>query len=425
MKLLMGLPNSMNLRNIIWHGFPRSGTIPNYYACTLLLTLHSLGVILHEQSTEFQLQQKPLITDLSEFLQPMVSEHSWSELDNEGFQKVLENCKKSLLNGRGLSSVDSSSISTDAGNGDYIAIWLQLIQLYERKDYIRFSILLIPQIELLLRCYYGRVNQIDVMAKVNEYYVIIDTIFAEELPEILSLTGEMNQLLNFSQKNESILVPEGYFKILYDLFLDSEGCRLRDRISHGELDLKSLQNTKLVTILMHLLVVLLNLPSNDNQCYQSIGNYESKYHLNARTKVKLLKTYEEFFEFKEFHNNIKLIGSVNLNQRFLHASVNIFCRPKKEYELMTLIERIATFLQQALVNYRLSLRQHLRQFELHELHSRKRKTLQNMLNAFPVIWRNLIDIWETTVEVYLLLQEDDDTFATAVAEEPTSTKILR
>lgn len=398
----------MNLRNIIWHGFARSHTIPNYYASTLLFTLHSLGAILKEKSVAgFQLQYKPLIRDLNEFLQPMLSNHLWTNCESEEFQTLLKNCQNALLKGQQELCIDENSKPSSDFIDDYITIWLKLFQLYKQRRYIRFVVLIIPEIELLLRCYYGQLNGVEIMAKLNEYYVIIDTIFSDQVPDYLlkNITdNSINELLNFHQ-NDGKTVSEGCFKILYDLFLDSEGCRLRDRVSHGEFDFLSLDNSKLASILMHLFIVLLKFTFAENICFDCVESYESVYHLNCRTKNQLIAAYKEFYRFKELRLQVKLDADIYFDKRLMR-SLKIFSRPKKEFELMTLIEKIGTCLQQTLINYSNTLKERLRMLELRELHSRNRKSLSNLLTALPKIWENLIQIWESIAATFLLLQDD-------------------
>lgn len=394
----------MNLRNIIWHGFPRSSTVPNYYATTLLLILHSLGVLLNKQleSASFQLKQKPLIKDFNEYLQPMFQKNNckFSHGDNVEFQKTLLQLEQTLL--------EEVKRTTYFRDGNYVTIWLELFQLYKQHQYLRFVILAVPQIELLLRCHYGQANGVEIMAKLNDYYVIIDTIFSDEVPENLLLNGakaSVNKLLNFNRNDGTGTVPEGCFKILYDLFLDSDGCRLRDRVSHGEVDLLALNNSNLSSLLMHVLVVLLRFSGTEDICLDSVQCYESVYHLNCRSRNQLLRVHGEFQGFNEFRAHIRLPEDIDLDER-LRRDVKIFMRPKKEYELMTLMEKIGISLQQTIRNYRIMLRERLRMLELHELHSRNRKSLSNLLKALPTIWENIIEIWQSMAATFLLLQDD-------------------
>uniref|UniRef100_K1RPB6 Transmembrane protein C6orf70-like protein n=1 Tax=Magallana gigas TaxID=29159 RepID=K1RPB6_MAGGI len=94
LRALMGPPTSLNLRNVVWHGFPNIGEIPRRYGCFLYLTLPSLGKILDEKRKGIQthrqlmklslnventcdipdlIPQIPLVKELIEVTQPFHS----------------------------------------------------------------------------------------------------------------------------------------------------------------------------------------------------------------------------------------------------------------------------------------------------------------------------------------------------------------
>nr|CAD7417704.1 unnamed protein product [Timema poppensis] len=52
MQVLIGTPLGLNLRNIVWHGFPRPEEIKDHFVTTLLITVASIGELLESQSVD-------------------------------------------------------------------------------------------------------------------------------------------------------------------------------------------------------------------------------------------------------------------------------------------------------------------------------------------------------------------------------------
>uniref|UniRef100_A0A1A9VC25 DUF4209 domain-containing protein n=1 Tax=Glossina austeni TaxID=7395 RepID=A0A1A9VC25_GLOAU len=265
-----------------------------------------------------------------------------------------------------------------------------LFRLYEEKAYVRFFILILPQIELILRLYFGEMNNYDVTAKLDEYYITLDTIFESLVP---NPEKRENKLLDFE------LMPfEGCFKLIYDIFIAPSGCRLRDKISHGEVDLEAAcNNSQLCSVLMQLFLNLL-LPEQ----LKTLENYESQLHLNCQTKKEILKSYNEINIFIKI-DFVKLEKPPKFNM-FLNYNVLIFRRPKKELVFMSLIKKISQYIWQTVANYRTSLGQRLALLSSYQLHSKRRRTLENILYTLPQIFDDLTEMWESVADIYVLLQ---------------------
>ncbi|KAL9883182.1 endoplasmic reticulum membrane-associated RNA degradation protein isoform 1-T1 [Glossina fuscipes fuscipes] len=369
LKILMGSPNSINLRNIVWHGFPRIVDIPNYYADVLLLTIHTLGSVI--KAKNFKITYRQQIVDFGNYFPEFSNFFEIGIFESERYHD------------------DVLKTYSELGN-DYLIIWSQLFRLYEEKAYVRFFMLILPQIELILRLYYGEMNNYDVTAKLDEYYITLDTIFESLVPDP---EKRENKLLDFE-----IIAFEGCFKLIYDIFIAPSGCRLRDKISHGEVDLEAAcNNSQLCSVLMQLFLNLL-LPEQ----LKTLENYESQLHLNCQTKTEILKLYSEINIFVKI-DCVKLEKPSKFNM-FLNCNVLIFRRPKKEVVFMSLIKRISQYICQTVANYRTTLGERLALLSNYQLHSKRRKTLENILYSLPQIFDNLTEMWESIADIYVLLQ---------------------
>nr|CAD7432869.1 unnamed protein product [Timema monikensis] len=67
MQVLIGTPLGMNLRNIVWHGFPRPEEIKDHFVTTLLITVASIGELLETQGVDIcQLPNRTPVVNLPE-----------------------------------------------------------------------------------------------------------------------------------------------------------------------------------------------------------------------------------------------------------------------------------------------------------------------------------------------------------------------
>ncbi|XP_023304836.2 endoplasmic reticulum membrane-associated RNA degradation protein-like [Lucilia cuprina] len=369
LKILMGSPNSINLRNIVWHGFPKPTEIPNYYVNVLLILIHSLGCLI--ETKNLIIKERFQITTFNEHIKLITENYKFKHLDLENLQQHVKEL-----------------------NNDFKSYWLQLISHYKSQKYKEFIILVLPQIELLLRLHYGQVNNFDVSAKLDEYYITMDTIFETEVINAEEQHVSLNKLLDFENS-----FFEGCFHILYDIFISPNGCRLRDKVSHGEVCLEALDNSELCLLILHIFVSLL-FPLN----YRLFDNYESNLHINCLTKVKLTKCLKQLKAFYENHLLNKELPLISL--AFQHHKILIFKRPKKENELVLIINKIAENILKTILNYDESIAVRKNLLDQRELHSKRRKTLEKMQMALPDIFETLTLMLSSISKIYCLLQNN-------------------
>ncbi|XP_055843325.1 endoplasmic reticulum membrane-associated RNA degradation protein-like [Episyrphus balteatus] len=347
LKILMGSAESINLRNIVWHGFPLPHEIPPSFVSILLVVSASLSELIEDLS----LVSRPQVKNFSRFLTKIHSPPiGYALVDN--YLLVTQ-------------TVDNSPWT-----GEWKIYWKQVYQHYEQSNYWRCVMLILPQIELVLRKIYGEANKFDITAKLNEYYITMNSIFE---------FSEDNRLLDS-------YMTKGTLHFLYDIFISPFGMRIRDKVSHGEVDLNCLDG-KLCSILLYAGLNLLN--KNEFP----LDGYQSKFHLNSlvyeavnaskRFVLELMKMRTPSSFGLEFKWNWEVMET--LQELVLTECVEIFHRSKKEPEIMMNLMKIAQLIVQICQNYQISFEERFGMFFRHEPRSRARKTLDKMVETLGVI----------------------------------------
>ncbi|XP_061399602.1 endoplasmic reticulum membrane-associated RNA degradation protein-like [Musca vetustissima] len=381
LKILMGSPNSINIRNVVWHGFPKPYEIPDYYEKVLLTLIHTIGCQIYDY--KYSIKERPLVKD---FFQPL------QYIDN-GIKQKIKDINKFKEN---IEQIDNEFAK------EYSQYWFKLCTYYQDEQYIEFIILILPQIELLLRLHYGYINNVDINAKLDEYYITMDTVFETET---ISQNNDTDKDCNLNKILDFNLYPqfEGTFHLIYDIFLSPNGCRLRDKVSHGEVDLSALNNSQLASVVLHIFLCLLK-PLN----YTNLNDYESKLHLNGINK-KLIQEYHkklQMFKIDILQNESEITLQEAIITNLSCRRVSIFQRPHKESELMLLIKMTLENIGGTLDNYREAIAIRSTQLAQRELHSKRRKTLEKLQNSLPQIYSTLSQMFESLNKLFNLLQND-------------------
>ncbi len=203
LRVLIGPPISLNLRNVLWHGFPKPGEIPEQYAWVMFCLLPSLGKLLEENG--LQPSEIPHRDFLS--LSPFQSDHViFSELDTADYSDLIE--RSELI------------------PAEMKALWRLSVVRFESAQFGACASILLPQLEHVLRLLFAEQNGCAERvrtAETAEFFTTFDEMLVKVLPD-----GAENQLLR-------ALTP-GLLHLLLDLLHHPEGPRVRDRLSHGEVD---------------------------------------------------------------------------------------------------------------------------------------------------------------------------------------------
>ncbi|XP_067901579.1 endoplasmic reticulum membrane-associated RNA degradation protein-like isoform X2 [Heterodontus francisci] len=257
LRVFLGSPRSLNLRNILWHGFAAPPEIPPMYTSMLLLLTAGLGQILKgalpPRNLTF-LHHRPYfrLTQLEELAV---------------FPDINE---------------EAIAVAEDfIGKSDFVLeimlpYWREALAAYKNHRFADCVILLLPQLEMGLRKFFTTVNN---------------------CPNRL-LTAESTTLYTTFDE-----------EILWDLLNHQEGPRLRDHLSHGELDLKAFPK-EMASHVVALAVVLLHHccreakgVDTENDCLRMIisstRSYCSRFHPIGRLKQQLQRCVESLQKWGE------------------------------------------------------------------------------------------------------------------------------
>ncbi|XP_033734520.1 endoplasmic reticulum membrane-associated RNA degradation protein-like isoform X1 [Pecten maximus] len=262
LRVVLGPPTSLNLRNVVWHGFPTPGEIPQRYTWFLLLLVPSLGSLLgqdtdvvHRPYTDFP-QLATYCSQSTEMKAPTKSE----------IMQLFE--KSSIISRRSL------------------PVWSASLDWFYKGKYGYFAVLILPQLEHAMRVLFSVVNHCPervLTAEATTLYTTFDEILDPCLPS--------------GQKNEvAAQLGENCMDLLLDLLEYPSGPRVRDRLGHGEVNLGSFPQTLATVILGTAVYVtarreatLMSLP----KAFGTLCDYQSLFHPVTLVKQKINSVIEQ------------------------------------------------------------------------------------------------------------------------------------
>ncbi|XP_077613529.1 endoplasmic reticulum membrane-associated RNA degradation protein isoform X1 [Crocuta crocuta] len=205
LKVFIGSPHGLNLRNILWHGFASPQEIPPKYCSMLLLLTAGLGQLLRSylQQTKFALVHRPFralpnLEDLAVF----------PDVTSEVLSVLEEVMKKSTFILKIM-----------------LPYWEDALIKFKSHRFADCAMLVLAQLETGLRRVFATVNtcpQRLLTAESTALYTTFDEILAKHLND-----GKVNQL--------PLFLGEPAMEFLWDFLNHQEGPRVRDHLSHGEI----------------------------------------------------------------------------------------------------------------------------------------------------------------------------------------------
>ncbi|XP_049274747.1 endoplasmic reticulum membrane-associated RNA degradation protein isoform X1 [Rhipicephalus sanguineus] len=221
LKVIVGPPQSLNLRNVMWHGFVRPEEVDSRYAYLLICIVLSLGEqMMLRHGVDGQNMQRRKCFSLERYA-TVLDDFQGVHFSQEQFLSVLESSSL-VLPGR-------------------MAYWRTCMDLLSKGLYAECLTLALPQLECVLRVLYTKVNECShrlLTAEMSTLYTTMDEVLAKEME-----SGSTNAL--------RIALGDPHFEMLLDVFSYLEGPRLRDKISHGEVNLRTVSEG-LVHHVLHL-----------------------------------------------------------------------------------------------------------------------------------------------------------------------------
>jgi len=414
LRIIFGSPHSLNMRNIVWHGFGFPGEISNIFPSVTFLIFTSIGSIL---------KQKTL--DLSKRKMLSVSR----------IQKIDEKHKVEIVENIDLEKLTQLAKSSELFYAKNLAILNKIHCHLKSGEFGLCSVLLLPLLEVTFRKLFVIENDCPermLTAEAECLYTTYNEIFEEHLEN-----GEMNKI----QK----CLGEDLMLLMYDLLTLPEGPRVRDKLSHGEVlfsfnsdDEKSQKVMKaLAGHLLAVLVILLSkktvTPVSEDltQVLQTYQNYKSLFHpttllvnsllqnLANIEKISFVKTPSDFeFEkteldfFKPEENStalkyflesvtagINCQNGISRPEIIQNVSKALKCyqgstlyRPRHEYEMLTVLQKISDQVSLTCERVVENLLEKLELFESKEMRSRQRVTYKRMLETIPKVQKVMLII---------------------------------
>ncbi|XP_039076956.1 endoplasmic reticulum membrane-associated RNA degradation protein isoform X4 [Hyaena hyaena] len=195
LKVFIGSPHGLNLRNILWHGFASPQEIPPKYCSMLLLLTAGLGQLLRSylQQTKFALVHRPFrvlpnLEDLAVF----------PDVTSEVLSVLEEVMKKSTFILKIM-----------------LPYWEDALIKFKSHRFADCAMLVLAQLETGLRRVFATINTCPQRLLTAE-------ILAKHLND-----GKVNQL--------PLFLGEPAMEFLWDFLNHQEGPRVRDHLSHGEI----------------------------------------------------------------------------------------------------------------------------------------------------------------------------------------------
>ncbi|XP_023370424.1 endoplasmic reticulum membrane-associated RNA degradation protein isoform X2 [Otolemur garnettii] len=223
LKVFLGSPRGLNLRNILWHGFVSPQEIPPKYCSMMVVLTAGLGQLLENylQQTKLTFTPRSYVT-LTNFEDLIV----FPDVTHEVLLVLEEVMTKSTF----ILEIMSP-------------YWEIAVTTFKAHRFADCAMLLLTQLETGLRRVFTTVNKCPQRLLTAE-------ILAKHLND-----GKINQL--------PLFLGEPAMEFLWDFLNHQEGPRIRDRLSHGEINLRDFPKVVTNQLLAFSLVLSLRFVDED------------------------------------------------------------------------------------------------------------------------------------------------------------------
>ncbi|KFV98693.1 hypothetical protein N326_02247, partial [Eurypyga helias] len=435
LRVFIGSPYGLNLRNVLWHGFASPQEIPAKYCAMLLFLTAGLGQLLQT----YLLQIKCVLVH-----RPYVIFISLEELD------VFPGNDETLSIAEELVKLSSFVLKT------MLPFWMAALTAFKQSRYADCVILLLPQLEAGLRLLFTTTNKCPkrlLTAEPSALYTTFDEMLAKHLDN-----EEVNKLPAVLEE------PAMASEFLWDFFNHQEGPRIRDRLSHGEIDPKAFPREVANQIVAFAITLLCRFSDEDKFAFKEhmvikplmncASSYRSRFHPISRLKkqvlecMKSIQLWPELPTVPEEHiqtikglegnaeastlilmiseiisqlqqympqNCISADDPVNsgLTERLLielcDMHICTLYSPRRVLEILVLLRKISTQCHQVSEQVIASVELRYQQWMDKSLRSRQRHNYLRMLNSIkflsPVLWLILVLITLEVVNVHLVCKK--------------------
>ncbi|NXN32647.1 EMARD protein, partial [Nycticryphes semicollaris] len=271
LRVFIGSPYGLNLRNVLWHGFASPQEIPAKFCAMLLFLTAGLGQLLQA----YLLQTKCILVH-----RPYVIIVSLEELDVFPLNHETLSIAEELVK---LSSFVLKAM---------LPFWMAALTAFKQSRYADCVILLLPQLEVGLRLLFTNTNkcpnrlltaEVKFLSKVNYDSMLAKHMDNEEVNQLPAVLGE----------------PAMASEFLWDFLNHQEGPRIRDRLSHGEINLDAFPREAANQIVAFAITLLCRFSDEDifafkehviiKQLMNCASCYHSRFHPISRLKKQVLE----------------------------------------------------------------------------------------------------------------------------------------
>lgn len=391
LHVMVGSPQGLNLRNLVWHGFPKPGELSPALASSLIILLFSIGEVLVNK--DLIIEQRP----------------SLDILGPRGLMAKVERIYSSIpytvdeLNDKLAKSIDKDN--------DGKSLLLHRVHKLLIKNKFRQSLfLLIPQWEHQARLLFAKVNQCPQSSSTAENDKLYLT-FDEILSKIRTDPEDPEKTLDNALPE---IIGDQHMEFLIDFLILPEGPRFRDKLSHGEIDLK----TDLVNSVFRMCIYVIIASFSDlsrlltNQSPSLLNEYQAIFHPKkllfdeldeVLIQVENLTEHPSLYETSDFGPDDPL---TKLRPR-LQQCVDYICdehyenyfqalrrycstiqlqtlyRPKYEYVITAMFRRLLAQIRATLEHSMENMDDKMLKYEADELNERQLATYARMLECVP------------------------------------------
>jgi hypothetical protein len=333
LKLLFYSPTSLNLRNLCWHGFLNPDQYQEHLIYFLLALIARLNFEISERaaSTNIKCREKYSLKKV------YIIETNSSLLHNFR-EKHRDSCLEIIRNSR---LIDESRRK----------LWIQVYSSNTLSDF-DLMVLILPQLEHLIRKLFSLANNFTYESPIGVTY---KENFNCQKASIDEFYFTMNELLEINVTHGNNLIEliknDKLLHCLFELFDYLDGPRLRDHLSHGELD-SLIDDDYFVNFLLYICVSLCSLEQETCDFYSEFSsyffaNYEPSFHPISILKMNVCKLVDLYFQFDENLLNLdsnaeSSIGYFSLDSIFSSLSVEYFNYASKS-ELLSSLKKEWTF----------------------------------------------------------------------------------
>lgn len=299
----------------------------------------------------------------------------------------------------------------------YKDTWSIIIDLYNNSKFSCGLFLLLSQIENILRLIYSEINDIDGTARIDKYYIIMDSIFYEYVldtdmtPLVIGKINKSQEIkIRHENKRNQIFekFPSSLTQLGFDLFHASDGPRIRDKISHGEAIICESELNDVMTKLLKFISSWVEFYESGISTIQ----YQSIYMNNFKFARLQNEACDHFQKIWKSLNIPKDFGDVACYQ-YKNADIDLSeikvnFRPYNEIQVVKLLIKIIESFIQSLDNFSISSAEQFQSFIKRQLSSSRRKSLSHLVSELPQLYNSFHRIVILTQQIFKAIQHIDD-----------------